>query len=77
MAYHRLGRAVEAHQLLQEVDEWIETNGQEKLSEGAEIQGPLPWSARLDLQLLRRETDELLKQKSGVRQPDGLLIRDS
>jgi serine/threonine protein kinase/tetratricopeptide (TPR) repeat protein len=77
MAYHRLGRAVEARQLLQEVDEWIETNGQEKLSEGAEIKGPLPWSARLDLQLLRRETDELLKQKSGVRQPVGLLIRDS
>jgi tetratricopeptide (TPR) repeat protein len=77
MAYHRLGRAVEAHQLLQEVDEWIEANGQEKLSEGAEIKGQLPWSARLDLQLLRREAEELLKQKSGDRQPDGLLIRDT
>jgi uncharacterized protein HemY len=77
MAYHRLGSAAEARQLLQEVDEWIETNGQEKPPEGAEIKGPLPWSARLELQLLRREAEELLKQKSGASQSDGLLIRDS
>jgi tetratricopeptide (TPR) repeat protein len=63
MAYHRLGRTAEARQLLQEAVRWIERNGQEKLAEGAELQGPLPWPVRLDLQLLRREAEELLKQK--------------
>ena len=63
MAYQRLGRAAEARQLLVEAVQWIEKNGQEKLAEGAELQVPLPWSARLDLQLLRREAEELLKQK--------------
>ena len=63
MAYQRLGRAAEARQLLvggRPVDreEWPG-----KLAEGAELYVPLPWSARLDLQLLRREAEELLKQK--------------
>jgi eukaryotic-like serine/threonine-protein kinase len=65
MAYHRLGRAAEARQLLQEAVRWIEKNGQEKLAKGAELKEPLPWSVRLDLQLLRRETEELLGKKSG------------
>jgi tetratricopeptide (TPR) repeat protein len=65
MAYHRLGRPTEARRLLREADEWIEKNGQEKLGEGAELKEPLPWVLRLDLQLLRREAEELLAKKSG------------
>ena len=65
MAYHRLGRTAEAQQLLQEVVQWIEKNGQEKLGEGAELKEPMPWSLRLDLQLLRREAEQLLGKKSG------------
>jgi tetratricopeptide (TPR) repeat protein len=63
MAYHRLGRTAKAQQLLQEAVQWIEENGQEKLAEGAELKEPLPWSVRLDLQLLRREAEELLGKK--------------
>jgi tetratricopeptide (TPR) repeat protein len=63
MAYHRLGRTAEAQQLLQEVVQWMEKNGQEKLGEGAELKEPMPWSLRLDLQLLRREAEELLGAK--------------
>jgi tetratricopeptide (TPR) repeat protein len=65
MAYHRLGRTAEARQLLREAVQWIEKNGQEKLGEGAELKEPLPWSVRLDFQLLRREAEELLGKKSG------------
>jgi tetratricopeptide (TPR) repeat protein len=65
MAYHRLGRTTKAQQLLREAVGWIEKNGQEKLAEGAELKEPLPWSVRLDLQLLRREAEELLGKKSG------------
>jgi tetratricopeptide (TPR) repeat protein len=60
MAYHRLGSTANAQQLLQETVQWIEKNGQEKLAEGAELKEPLPWSLRLDLQLLRQEAEELL-----------------
>jgi serine/threonine protein kinase/tetratricopeptide (TPR) repeat protein len=63
MAYHRLGRSAKASQLLQEATLWIEKNGQEKLAEGAELKEPLPWSLRLDLQLLRREAEELVGAK--------------
>jgi serine/threonine protein kinase len=65
MAYHRLGRPTEARQLLREAVEWIDKNGQEKLAEGAELKEPLPWVLRLDLQLLRREAEELLAKKGG------------
>jgi tetratricopeptide (TPR) repeat protein len=65
MAYHRLDRTAEARQLLREAVQWIEKNGQEKLAEGAELKEPLPWSMRLDLQLLRKEAEELLAKKSG------------
>jgi tetratricopeptide (TPR) repeat protein len=65
MAYHRLGRTAQARQLLRDAVEWIEKNGQEKLAEGAELREPLPWSLRLDLQLLRHEAEELLGKKSG------------
>jgi serine/threonine protein kinase len=65
MAYYRLGRTARAQQLLREAVQWIEKNGQEKLAEGAELKEPLPWSLRLDLQLLRREAEELLGKKSG------------
>ena len=65
MAYHRLGRTAKAQQLLREAVQWIEKNGQEKLAEGAELKEPLPWSLRLDLQLLRREAEELLGKKAG------------
>jgi uncharacterized protein HemY len=65
MAHHRLGRTAQAQQLLQETTQWIDKNGQENLAEGAELQEPLPWSLRLDLQLLRHEAEELLGKKSG------------
>jgi serine/threonine-protein kinase len=65
MGYHRLGRTAQARQLLQEAVEWIEKNGQEKLAPGAELKEPMPWSLRLDLQLLRREAEELLGKKNG------------
>jgi tetratricopeptide (TPR) repeat protein len=64
MAYHRLGRTAKAGQLHGEAVQWIEKNGQEKVAAGAELQEPLPWSLRLDLQLLRREAEELLAKKS-------------
>ena len=54
-----------APQLLREAVQWIEKNGQEKLAEGAELKEPLPWSVRLDLQLLGRDAEELLAKKSG------------
>jgi serine/threonine protein kinase len=63
MSYHRLGRTTEARQLFQETVRWIEKNAQERLAEGAEFEAPLPWSVRLDLQLLRREAEELLEPK--------------
>jgi tetratricopeptide (TPR) repeat protein len=63
MADHRLGRTAKARQLLREAVQWIEKNGQEKLAEGAELKEPLSWSLRLDLQLLRREAEELLGKK--------------
>jgi serine/threonine protein kinase/tetratricopeptide (TPR) repeat protein len=65
MAYQRLGRTAKAAQLLREAVAWIDKNGQEKLAQGAELNEPLPWSLRLDLQLLRREAEELLAKKSG------------
>jgi tetratricopeptide (TPR) repeat protein len=65
MAYHRLGRTTKAQELLREAVGWIEKNGQEKLAAGSELREPLPWSLRLDLQLLRREAEELLGKKSG------------
>jgi tetratricopeptide (TPR) repeat protein len=60
MAYHRLGRAAEAQQNLRKAIEWTDKNAQEKLGEGAELREPLPWPQRLDLQLLRREAEQLL-----------------
>jgi eukaryotic-like serine/threonine-protein kinase len=55
MAYHRLGRGPEARQLLENVTQWTEQNGPEKLS----------WAHRLDLQLLHYEAEQFLKQDSG------------
>jgi serine/threonine protein kinase len=53
MAYHRLGRGAEAQKLLQEVTEWMETNAQKELF----------WAHRMDMQMLRREAQELLQQE--------------
>jgi serine/threonine protein kinase/tetratricopeptide (TPR) repeat protein len=63
MAYHRLDRNAKAQQLLREAAVWIEQNGQEKLAAGADLAEPLPWSLRLELQLLRREAEELMGKK--------------
>jgi serine/threonine protein kinase/tetratricopeptide (TPR) repeat protein len=60
MAYHQLGCSDQAQELLRQAVRWIENNGQEKLAEGAELTEPLPWSLRLDLQLLRKEAEKLL-----------------
>jgi Flp pilus assembly protein TadD len=63
MAYHRLGHTAEAQELLIEATQWIEKNAQEKLAEGAELEQPLLWCQRLELQLLHQEARELLGQK--------------
>jgi tetratricopeptide (TPR) repeat protein len=63
MAHHRLGRAAEARRLLQQSVEWIEKNGHEKLAKGADLKEPLWWPLRLELDLLRREAEELLGKK--------------
>jgi tetratricopeptide (TPR) repeat protein len=63
MAYHRLGPTAKAQQLHREAVLWIEKNCQEKLADGAELQEPLPWQLRLDVQLLRREAEELMGAK--------------
>jgi tetratricopeptide (TPR) repeat protein len=64
MAYHRLGRAVEAQQLFQEVTQWMTKNAKKQHPQGAVLTAPLSWPYpyRLDLRLLRRETEEILKQ---------------
>lgn len=66
MAYHRLGRGTEAKQLLQEVTQWIETNAPEKPNAGAGHTLLLSWAHRLDLHLLHREAEQVLKQDSGA-----------
>jgi hypothetical protein len=41
--------------------DWIEQNSQEKLPKGAVLAAPIPWTLRVELQLLRAEAEELLK----------------
>jgi predicted Zn-dependent protease len=53
MAYHRSGRGTDAQQLFQEVTAWAEKNARVELS----------WAHRLDLELRRREAEELFKQE--------------
>jgi tetratricopeptide (TPR) repeat protein len=65
MAYHRLRRGAEARQLFQEVTQWIEKNAPEKPREGASIPFWFSWAHRLDIRLLHREAEEVLKQDSG------------
>ncbi|MFL5339741.1 MAG: protein kinase domain-containing protein [Gemmataceae bacterium] len=65
MAYHRLRRDAEAQQLFQEVTQWIEKNAQENPKGGAGLTPQLSWAHRLDLQLLHREAEVLLKQHPG------------
>ncbi len=62
MAYHRLRRGAEAKQLFQEVTQWIEQNAPEQPEEAAGFNPRLFWAHRLDLHLLYREAEELLKQ---------------
>jgi tetratricopeptide (TPR) repeat protein len=66
MAYQSLGRADQAQKCLGEATDWIEKNGQDNLKKGAVLTEPLPWHLRLELQVLRRETQELLNKKSGA-----------
>src|SRR5262249_1505737 len=65
MTYHRLRRGTEAKQLFQEVTEWIEKNAPESPKEGAGRTPWLYWAHRLDLHLMHREAEELLKQDLG------------
>jgi tetratricopeptide (TPR) repeat protein len=55
MACHRLGRGAEAKQLFQEVTQWMEKNAKKPTL-------LLSWAQILDLHLLHREAEELLKQ---------------
>jgi serine/threonine protein kinase/Tfp pilus assembly protein PilF len=55
MAYHRLGRHAEAKQLFQEVTQWMDKNAKKPTL-------LLSWAQILDLHLLHREAEELLKQ---------------
>jgi serine/threonine protein kinase len=54
MAYQRLGRGADAQPLFQEVTRWMET-------------AKLTWAQRLDLELLHREAEEVLKHGAGVK----------
>jgi Flp pilus assembly protein TadD len=63
MAYHRLGRTADAQDLLMEATRWIAKNAQEQLAEGAELEQPLLWCQRTELQLLHLEAQELLSKK--------------
>jgi uncharacterized protein HemY len=55
MAYHRLQRGTEAKQLFQEVTQWMEQNAKKPTL-------LMSWVHILDLNLLHREAEELLKQ---------------
>jgi tetratricopeptide (TPR) repeat protein len=70
MAYHRLGRGEDAERLFQEATRWLEENVEGKVHERNGTGGPLPWALRLDLQLLHRETAELLKREPGRKKPN-------
>jgi tetratricopeptide (TPR) repeat protein len=67
MAYHRLQRGAEAKQLFQEVTQWIEKNFPEKPTERVGDTLLFTWAYRLDLHLLHREAEELLKRDFGDR----------
>ena len=61
MAFHRLGRAADTRSLLEEAARWVDQHAREKLRQDAELQSPLPWQLRLDVQLLRQEAEGLLR----------------
>jgi serine/threonine protein kinase/Tfp pilus assembly protein PilF len=68
MAYHRLRRGAEARRLFQEVTGWMEKYAPEQPAEGAIFKPRLyffSWAHRLDLHLLHREAEEVLKQDVG------------
>ena len=62
MAHQRLGHVEEAKKWHDKAAQWIERETRKKPKEPAAA-NPLPWNRRLTLQLLRREAEELLKQK--------------
>jgi tetratricopeptide (TPR) repeat protein len=62
MAHHRLGHTAQAEAYLKQASDWIEKNAQEKLQAGAELTSPLPWTIRLDAQLLREEAQALFSR---------------
>jgi serine/threonine protein kinase/tetratricopeptide (TPR) repeat protein len=62
MAHHRLGHAEEAKKWHDKAVQRIDQETQKKPDEPT-VAHPLPWNQRLTLQLLRREAEELLKQK--------------
>ena len=63
MAYYRLNRTAEAQQLLIEATQWMEQNAREKLADGAELEQPLLWCQRVELQLIHQEAQELPGKK--------------
>jgi tetratricopeptide (TPR) repeat protein len=61
MAHHRLGHAEEAKKWLTKAEQWLDQALAEKPKE---LGGnPLPWDRKLELQLLRREAEELILGK--------------
>jgi tetratricopeptide (TPR) repeat protein len=63
MAHHRLGHVKEAKKWHDKAVHWIDQEMKKKPKEPAGAI-PLPWNRRLNLQLLRREAEELLATKS-------------
>jgi tetratricopeptide (TPR) repeat protein len=62
MAHHRLRHVPEAQKWHQMAVQWIDQEMQK--SKEAAAANPLPWNRRLTLQLLRRETEQLLAHQS-------------
>jgi WD40 repeat protein/tetratricopeptide (TPR) repeat protein/predicted Ser/Thr protein kinase len=73
MSYHRLGRADEARQAPERAARWVAQAEDGKLPDGSTPR-PLPWTARLELRLLRREAEELLGDgKPSGERPEALI----
>jgi tetratricopeptide (TPR) repeat protein len=61
MARHRLGRAEEAKAALETARDWI-AHGDERAGPDPYIPSPLPWSTRLEIEVLAREAAALVNR---------------
>jgi tetratricopeptide (TPR) repeat protein len=59
-AQQRLGRLAEARKTLDEAIAWIDEHGQARLADGIILNEPQHWALRLEIQLLRQETEAVV-----------------